>query len=180
MKQVSQDTLIQSIALLKQGKCILEVEDFTGLSKSTLGKLRKTHCYGFEKPKRNCPKVLSSADERYCVCQMIKSRVPSACIAYQDWMIDGWKHETKINRFNSDRRIWAWARLKKSVRLHHIMITVKHGEDDIMLWSVITYSEVGCMYKINGNMDKTLYKEILEDELERTADITMILNMRPN
>jgi hypothetical protein len=54
------------------------VEDFTGLSKSTLGKLRKIHCYGFEKPKGNCPKVLSSADERYCVYKMIKSRVSSA------------------------------------------------------------------------------------------------------
>ncbi|KAG0805370.1 hypothetical protein G6F18_014137 [Rhizopus arrhizus] len=36
-----------------------------------------------------------------------------------------------------------------------------------MLWSAITYAGVGWMCKINGNMDKTLYKEILEDELER-------------
>jgi hypothetical protein len=43
------------------------------------------------------------------------------------------------------------------------MITVKHGGDNIMLWSAITYAEAGCMYKINGSMDKTLYKEILED-----------------
>jgi hypothetical protein len=50
------------------------------------------------------------------------------------------------------------------------MITVKHGGDNIMLWSAITYAEAGCMYKTNGSMDKTLYKEILEDELERTAE----------
>ncbi|KAG0926633.1 hypothetical protein G6F30_012992 [Rhizopus arrhizus] len=37
-----------------------------------------------------------------------------------------------------------------------------------MLWSAITYAGVGWMCKINGNMDKELYKEILEDELERT------------
>ncbi|KAG0758431.1 hypothetical protein G6F18_010157 [Rhizopus arrhizus] len=163
MKQVSQDTLIQSIALLKQGKCILEVEDFTGLSKSTLGKLQKIHCYGFEKPKGNCPKVLSSADERYCVYKMIKSRVPSAVKVVKELErilkkkcrkdvqnLHGWKYETKINRFNSDGRIWAWARMRKSVKFHHVMITVKHGGDNIMLWSAITYAEAGCMYKING------------------------------
>ncbi|KAG1126556.1 hypothetical protein G6F38_012010 [Rhizopus arrhizus] len=45
-------------------------------------------------------------------------------------------------------------------------MTVKHGGGNIMLWSAITYAGVGWMCKINGNMDKTLYKEILEDELE--------------
>ncbi|KAG0753164.1 hypothetical protein G6F29_012695 [Rhizopus arrhizus] len=39
-----------------------------------------------------------------------------------------------------------------------------------MLWSAITYAGVGWMCKIDGNMDKTLYKEILEDELERTIE----------
>ncbi|KAG1060166.1 hypothetical protein G6F42_028064 [Rhizopus arrhizus] len=39
-----------------------------------------------------------------------------------------------------------------------------------MLWSAITYAGVGWMCKINGNMDKELYKEILEDELERTIE----------
>ncbi|KAG0861696.1 hypothetical protein G6F16_013080 [Rhizopus arrhizus] len=49
-------------------------------------------------------------------------------------------------------------------------MTVKHGGGNIMLWSAITYAGVGWMCKINGNMDKTLYKEILEDELERTIE----------
>lgn len=39
-----------------------------------------------------------------------------------------------------------------------------------MLWSATTYAKVGWMYKINGSMSKTLYKEILEDELERTDE----------
>jgi len=60
----------------------------------------------------------------------------------------------------------------------------------------LLYAGVDWMCKINGNMDKTLYKEILEDELERTIEygtnklrlerhqvifqMTMILNIRPN
>ncbi|KAG1136550.1 hypothetical protein G6F37_012573 [Rhizopus arrhizus] len=49
-------------------------------------------------------------------------------------------------------------------------MTVKHGGGNITLWSAITYAGVGWMCKINGNMDKTLYKKILEDELERTME----------
>jgi hypothetical protein len=41
-----------------------------------------------------------------------------------------------------------------------------------MLWSAITYAGIGWMCKIDDNMDKTLYKEILEDELEQTIAIS--------
>ncbi|KAG1445028.1 hypothetical protein G6F55_012110 [Rhizopus delemar] len=78
MKQVSQDTLVQAISLLKQGKSVREVEGVTGLSKSTVGRLRKTHCVGLGKPKAGRPKVLSAADERYCVRQVTKTRMSSA------------------------------------------------------------------------------------------------------
>ncbi|KAG1032609.1 hypothetical protein G6F43_013735 [Rhizopus delemar] len=42
-----------------------------------------------------------------------------------------------------------------------------------MLWSAITYAGVDWMCRINGNMDKALYKEILEDELERTIEFSI-------
>ena len=226
MKQVSQDTVVRAISLLKQGKSVREVEGVTGLSKSTVGRLRKTHCVGLEKPKAGRPKVLSAADERYCVRQVTKNRMSSAtkvakelekdtgrkvsaetvcrtlrkaglgaiekpkkpllsaknirkrlswCMAHKDWTIDDWKRvvwsdETKINIFNSDGRTWTWIRSGESLKSHHVKMTVKHGGGNIMLWNAITYAGVGWMCKINGNMDRTLYKEILEDELERTIE----------
>ncbi|KAG1324523.1 hypothetical protein G6F63_012551 [Rhizopus arrhizus] len=96
-------------------------------------------------------------------------------MAHKDWTIDDWKRviwsdETKINRFNSDGRTWTWIRSGESLKSHHVKMTVKHGAGSIMLWSAITYAGVGWMCKINGNMDKELYKEILEDELERTIE----------
>ncbi|EIE86061.1 hypothetical protein RO3G_10772 [Rhizopus delemar RA 99-880] len=78
MKQVSQDTVVRAISLLKQGKSIREVEGVTVLSKSTVGRLRKTHCFGLHKPKCGRRKILSAADERYCVRQVTKNRMPSA------------------------------------------------------------------------------------------------------
>ena len=72
MKQVPQDMVFQAISLLKQGKSVREVEELTGLRKSTVGRLRKTHCTGVIKPNRGRSKVLSAADERYCVRQFTK------------------------------------------------------------------------------------------------------------
>ncbi|KAG0907402.1 hypothetical protein G6F33_010608 [Rhizopus arrhizus] len=226
MKLVLQDMVFQAISLLNQGKSVREVEELTDLSKSTVGRLRKTYCTGVMKPNRGRRKVLSAADERYCVRQFTKNRVPSAVkvaeclendigkkvgvetvrralrkaglgaiekpkkpllsakiirnrlswyITHKDWTVDDWKRviwsdEAKINRFNSDGRTWAWIRSWESLKSRHVKMTVKHGGGSIMLWSAITYAGVGWMCKINVNMDKELYKEILEDELERTIE----------
>ena len=67
MKQASQETVVQAISLLKQGSSAREEESSTGLSKSTVGRLRKIHCFGLDKPKYGRRKILSAADERYCV-----------------------------------------------------------------------------------------------------------------
>ena len=99
------------------------------------------------------------------------------CREHKDWTVDDWKRviwtdKTKINRFNSDGRQWAWIRSGEQLQNHHVKLTVKHGGGSIMLWSAITYAGVGWVCKISGNMDKTLYKEILEDELEQTIAFT--------
>ncbi|KAG1128602.1 hypothetical protein G6F37_013303 [Rhizopus arrhizus] len=78
MKQVPQDMVFQAISLLKQDNSVRKVEELTGLSKGTVGRLRKTHCAGVMKPNIGRPKVLSAADERYCVRQVTKNRVPIA------------------------------------------------------------------------------------------------------
>ncbi|KAG0808265.1 hypothetical protein G6F18_013819 [Rhizopus arrhizus] len=78
MKQVSQDTVVQAISLLQQGKSIREVERVTGLSKSAVGRLQKPHFFGLGKPKGGRPKLLSAADEGYCVRQVTKNRISSA------------------------------------------------------------------------------------------------------
>ncbi|KAK4516069.1 uncharacterized protein ATC70_011030 [Mucor velutinosus] len=96
------------------------------------------------------------------------------CKQHKDWTVDDWKRvswtdETKINRFNSDGRQWAWIRSGEQLQNHYVVkLTVKHGGGSIMFWSAITYAGVGWMCKINGNMDKALYKEILQDKLEQT------------
>ena len=83
------------------------------------------------------------------------------CKQHKDWTVDDWKrviwtYETKINRFNSDGRQWAWIRPGEQLQNYHVKLTVKNGGGSIMLWSAITYAGIGWMCKIDRNMDKTL------------------------
>ena len=224
MKSTPLSHVNAAISLLRSGLSIREVAQKLNLGKSSVGRIREEHCQGVRSSKGGRPRVLSEADERYCVRKATKQRVSNAvkitkmleddfqiqvnsetvrralrvaglgsmekpkktllskanvkkrlawCKKYRDWTVDDWKRviwtdETKINRFNSDGRQWAWIRSGERLQNHHVKLTVKHGGGSIMLWSAITYAGVGWMCKIDGNMDKTLYKEILEDELEQT------------
>lgn len=96
--------------------------------------------------------------------------------AHKDWTSDDWKRviwsdESKICQFNSDGRSWGWKRDNESLSPDHVKLTVKHGGSSIMVWGAITYAGVGWMCTIKSIMDKFLYKEILEDELEKTVEL---------
>lgn len=98
------------------------------------------------------------------------------CKAYRNWTVDDWKRvvwsdETKINRFNSDGRVWSWIRDGETIKPRHVKGTIKHGGGGIMLWSAITYAGTGWLCQIIGNMDKVLYQSILEDEQSKTIDL---------
>lgn len=72
------------------------------------------------------------------------------CKKYRDWTVDDWKRvvwsdETKINRFNSDGRIWTWIRDGETLQPKHIKGTYKHNGGGIILWSAITYAGTGWM-----------------------------------
>lgn len=97
------------------------------------------------------------------------------CHAHRHWTLDDWKRvvwsdETKINRFNSDGRAWAWIREGTHLQPQHVKMSVKHGGGSIMLWSAITYAGTGWLCRIEGTMDKHLYKSILEDEQNATIN----------
>jgi len=104
----------------------------------------------------------------------VKERLEWA-IAHEDWTKDDWRRviwsdETKINRFGSDGRKYAWKRDDEPIQPHHVQKTVKHGGGSIKLWSCITYEGVGYIAKIDTTLNQHLYKEILEDDLMDTIE----------
>jgi hypothetical protein len=42
---------------------------------------------------------------------------------------------------------------------------VKHGGGNVMVWGCVTAIGMGCIVKINGNMDGPLYTKILKDDV---------------
>jgi hypothetical protein len=88
-----------------------------------------------------------------------------------DWRRVIWSDETKINRFCSDGRTWAWIRDNEPLQDRLIKQTKKHGGGSIMIWSCISCIGVGWMCKIDSIMDKEVYGTILRDELRKTVKL---------
>jgi transposase len=89
----------------------------------------------------------------------------------EDWKKVIWSDETKINRLESDGRVWAWKRSGGCIQDHHVQGTVKHGGGHIMLWGCITAFGIGHFCKIEGMMNAEVYTDILNDELLNTMDM---------
>jgi hypothetical protein len=93
--------------------------------------------------------------------------------SHRDWTVEDWKRvifsdETKINRFGSDGRRWTWFRDEGNLDPRNVTQTLKGGGGSIMVWGCITKKGVGFMTEIEGIMDKGIYRNILEGELEDT------------
>ncbi|CEI87984.1 hypothetical protein RMCBS344292_02389 [Rhizopus microsporus] len=78
---------------------------------------------------------------------------------YQHWTVEDWRRviwpdETKINRFNSDGRAWAWVRDGSSLQPKQVKQTVKHGGCSVMVWNAISVACPGWPCKIDTTMDK--------------------------
>ena len=87
---------------------------------------------------------------------------------YEDWTVDDWKlvlwtDETRINRIGSDGKIWTWRNRRHPNQKRLYDETVKHGGGSVFFWGCFSYYGPGYISQIQGNMDASLYVEILEE-----------------
>jgi hypothetical protein len=92
---------------------------------------------------------------------------------YENWTVDDWKHiifsdETKINMFNSYGRSWCWIGDGKRVGPQHVHQTMKHGGGLVMIWGRMAAFRLGAWCRIEGMMDRHMYKFILQNYLWST------------
>lgn len=99
----------------------------------------------------------------------IKARL-KFCKEHKNWTVEDWKRvtwsdETKINRFQSDGKVYYWHRPNETLQKHQVKQTVKHGGGSLMVWGCFTWWHVGPLVKIDGIMKKENYLDILQTNL---------------
>jgi transposase len=86
---------------------------------------------------------------------------------HRHWTTEQWKNvlwsdEKKFELFNSKRRQYCRKRINEPLRDDLIQPSVKHGGGSLMVWGCVGNNAPGKLVKINGIMDKELYKTILD------------------
>lgn len=89
---------------------------------------------------------------------------------YEQWTEKDWSRvifsdETKINRLGSDGQKWIWKRPGTMINENNVSPTLKFGGGSLLMWGCINTCGVGHACRIDGNMNASLYTEILRGEL---------------
>lgn len=89
---------------------------------------------------------------------------------YQHWTPEQWakvlfSDESKFNLFGSDGK--KYVRRPKNTRYdsRYQIPTVKHGGGSVMVWGAMSSQGVGPLHKIEGIMDKVMYRDIMAEKM---------------
>lgn len=109
----------------------------------------------------------------------VKARLKFAQ-AHIHWTTDQWKKvvfsdESKFNLFKSDGPSYVRRPVGSRLNKKYIIPTVKHGGGSIMVWGCFSAFGVGPLHRIEGHMDRFMYRDILENHLLPYLDETMPL-----
>ena len=76
---------------------------------------------------------------------------------------DLWSDESKFNRFSSDGKVYVRWPPNQENNPKYTIKTIKHGGGKIFVWGCCSWFGIGPIYRINGIIDKEMYKGILND-----------------
>ncbi|KAG1541036.1 hypothetical protein G6F49_011982 [Rhizopus delemar] len=205
MQPISEDLRNRIISCLKNGYSISKTVKTTGASRGTVQNVRKTIKNEVNSIKAGRPKLLSSRDDQYLVRLVtvkgqenaVEARntlendlrkIVSAKTArrlLQDWKRVIWSDGTKVNRFESDGKLYAWKQPNEKLKRRHVKQTVKHGGGSLMVWSCISWYGVGYIvdsmtdYCKENGLRMTDF-EFMQDNVEwppQSPDLNAIENM---
>jgi hypothetical protein len=82
------------------------------------------------------------------------------------WTSEHWRKvmftdEKKFELFGNSLHQFVWRRRCERYKAGCVLPTVKHGGGSVQVWDSITYSGVGCLYKITDILMAAKYKQIL-------------------
>ncbi|MBN3272993.1 TCB1 transposase, partial [Polyodon spathula] len=90
-------------------------------------------------------------------------------VAKDYWKKILWSDETKIELFGLNAKCYVWHKPNIAHHPENTIPTMKHGGNSIMLWGCFSASGPGKLVKIEGKMDAAKYREILEENLLKSA-----------
>ena len=162
-----QKYIVQAVAIKSKGNA---VEATHGLEKG-LGKsvsvytvrrvLGRAGLVSFVKPKKPLITIKHKKDRLQWAYDHI------SCTS-DDWRRVVRSDETRINRFGSDGKAYAWKMPGEPLQTQHVREIVKHGRGCTMVWSCITWYGPGYIVVVGHNMDKFVYLSVLQDDLIKT------------
>lgn len=79
----------------------------------------------------------------------------------KDWRKVLWSDESKFMMFGSDGIKYIRRPVGQRINPKYQLPTVKHGGGNIMVWGCFSRDIIGPLYRIDGVMDQTLYKNII-------------------
>jgi len=87
-----------------------------------------------------------------------------------EWTVNNWRAVTILDEsifhvFGSDGMEWCWRRPGECLDPRFTKKKVKHGGGKVTIWGMITAHGVGHIVRIEGNLNKELYCEILQDDV---------------
>lgn len=70
----------------------------------------------------------------------------------------------------SDGRVNVWRKPNEELKLKNLQATIKHGGSSVMVWGCVSWHVVGALHFIDGNMNKNMYLNILQQNLKSSAE----------
>ena len=94
--------------------------------------------------------------------------------AHKFWTLEHWKRviwsdKTKINCLGSDGRKWTYKKMgEEGLVDREVQEILKFGGGSLMMWGCMLWESIGYCCKIDSTMDKELYTQILEEDLQES------------
>jgi len=87
-----------------------------------------------------------------------------------DWTPTNWRavnfsDESIFHIFGSDGIQWCWRKPGERLDPRYTRKKLKHGGGKVTVWGMITACGVGRIVRIEGNLNKELYRDILQDDV---------------
>lgn len=84
---------------------------------------------------------------------------------YENWSKVLFSDESKFHLFGSDGIRWVRRPNGQKMNPRYQIPTVKHGGGNIMIWGCFSARGVGPLYRIQGTMNKEMYRDILQKHM---------------